>query len=369
MDVSTIIAIVVLALFTIVYLVSFGLMLSYSARNYPLGNYDEEVKLEIHHEYKKYLKEYDPDEDESFIDYTKRKRKNARYNSIALNIVDWVICIFCVAVVIFSCYLKSQHQQLFIGDSSLMVVETGSMATVNDFNDYIEENNLDDQIPQSSLITITRVKDPSDMKIYDIYAFEVDDNIIIHRLIDINEVDGETVYVFRGDANSGSLSYETAITFTQIVGHYTGYNNQALGTIVIYLQSPVGIIAVFCAVVILLGYDLYHSKTVKAFRKRHDFLMYDAKRIYDEIEDVKNNRIVNQTLLKKVRDKNIQSYKYVQTLVTQGLYPVGSQAIILKTLDDGKKVEVLITDAAQPEVLVYKADDVVLIPAPFKEDR
>lgn len=368
MDISTIIAICVLALFTIVYLVCFGVMFHYSSKNYLLANNDEEIEKDIHDEYKKYLKNYDPDEEQTFLEYAAQKKKNAHNNSIVLNIIDWVICILCVAFVAFAGYMKSQSQQVFIGNTSLLVIETGSMATVSDFNDYIEENNLTDQIPESSLITINKVKSPEDMELYKVYAFKVDDQVIVHRLVEIDTSGAETTYTFKGDANAGSLDFEIDMTFDKVLGVYTGFNNQVLGTIIIYLQSPAGIIAICCAVIILLGYDIYHSKSMKAYRTRYDLLAFDAEKIYYKLEDLKNTRIVNDKLIGNMRDDNIKTYRYVQTLISNKVYPIGSQGIILKVLEKGKKVKVLITDAKQPDVLIYNSCDVTVIPFPYKKE-
>lgn len=368
MDISTIIAICVLALFTIVYLVCFGVMFHYSSKNYLLANNDEEIEKDIHDEYKKYLKKYDPDEEQTFLEYTAQKRKNAHNNSIFLNIIDWVICILCVAFVALAGYMKSQNQQVFLGDTSLLVIETGSMATVSDFNGYIEENNLTDQIPESSLITINKVKSAEDMELYKIYAFKVEKQVIVHRLVEIKSVDGQTTYTFKGDANAGSLDFEIDLTFDKVLGVYSGFNNQVLGTIIIYLQSPAGIIAICCAVIILLGYDIYHSKSLKAYRIRYDLLAYDAERIYKKVEDIKNTRIVNDKLIGNIRKDNIKKYRYVETLVSNKVYPIGSKAIILKVLDKGKRVKVLITDAKQPDVLIYNSTDVKVISFPYKAE-
>lgn len=367
MDISTIIAICVLALFTIVYLVSFGVIFAYIKRLYLVGENDEEVEQAIHDDYRKYMKRYDPDEPQTFLEYKDNKRQNRHFNSIALNIVDWVISIFCIAVVSFAIVLRYQGQQLFIGDVSLFVVETGSMATINNNNDYIYENDLDgDQIPEKSLITIRRLQDEDEMELYQIYAFQVEDETIIHRLISIDEDDeGNITYTFKGDANAGTLERETDITFDQIVGVYTGFNNQALGTIIIFLQSMTGLIATFFAIIVLLGYDMFHNIAVKAFHERYDFLAFDAKRIFEKIEDVKNNRIVNATLLHKLRDKNVKACTYVRTLVRNKYYPVGSQAIILEVLDSGKKTKVLTTDAKHPAILEYNLNDLEVIENPF----
>ena len=79
----------------------------------------------------------------------------------------------------------------------------------------------------------------------------MDDKIIVHRVYSIGEKDGHKLFTFRGDANPASMSGEINVTSDRIVGVFDGYQNQVLGSIVIYIQSGTGLISVFAIAIMI----------------------------------------------------------------------------------------------------------------------
>ena len=52
----------------------------------------------------------------------------------------------------------------------------------------------------------------------DIIAWKQDENVILHRVVQISEIDNNIQYITRGD---GSLNYDTPVKFHQILGKAT----------------------------------------------------------------------------------------------------------------------------------------------------
>ena len=113
------------------------------------------------------------------------------------------------------------------------------------------------------------------MELYKVYAFYDDDrNIIVHRLINIktNE-EGTKLYTFRGDANSGSGSFETNITYDKIIGEYSGYSSVFLGLFVLFMQSNIGIISLVLGIGMVAIFEIYQQKVDVVINKRKDEIL------------------------------------------------------------------------------------------------
>lgn len=140
----------------------------------------------------------------------------------------------------------------FIGDTALLVVVTSSMETADEDNTYLEENSLDDRIEQYSLISLERVTSTQEVSLYDVIAFtDSSGDVIVHRVIAIND-DG--TLRTRGDANTGSYSFELYVDDDQLIGVWTGWQSYGLGVTVTYLRSTLGIIALVGAGCFLIAY-------------------------------------------------------------------------------------------------------------------
>lgn len=170
----------------------------------------------------------------------------------------------------FIAYYKFNNESFYIGNTSYIVIQTGSMETVNKSNDYISKNNLDnDRIYQYSMIGIDKVK-TEDIKKYDIIAFKNSKNeTIVHRVINIEIKDGVYYFNFRGDANNGSTSDELNVTSDKIIGKYNGFQNFGLGVATTYFKSSAGIVALSSAVVFLISFDYAEDSIEKEYKKRY----------------------------------------------------------------------------------------------------
>ncbi len=199
---------------------------------------------------------------------TKRHKRFTRIFSVFL----YVILFAFIGVIIL---YKANHDAFYIGNTTYLVIQTGSMETVNKTNDYIEKNNLNDQIEQFSMIGIDKIK-TEDIKLYDILAFKNSKNeTIVHRVININVKDGNYSFTFRGDANTGSSTDEIGVTSDKIIGKYNGFQNYGLGVATTYFKSSAGIVALSSAVVFVFAFDISEDLIDKEYKRRYRVVAFD----------------------------------------------------------------------------------------------
>ena len=153
-----------------------------SVLNYDLVQNEPHIKTFLRRDLKKKIKNAKVDEpigvyESILID----KKRNKKYQ-IIMNTLFGIL--YCALLIIFGFALgfKLGGEQLFFGNTTLLTIRTGSMETVNNENNYIEEHNLTNQIEQYSLIGIDKIYSENDIKLYDIDSTEFNELIDTARV-------------------------------------------------------------------------------------------------------------------------------------------------------------------------------------------
>lgn len=216
----------------------------------------------------------------SFIDTYYKRRKRKKVGNIISNSIVGIFLVALIGFFVWATVMKSNDQTTYFGDKTYLVIQTSSMASVNDNNKYLKDGSIDSKdrmntrISQYAFIGIDKFKSEDQIKVYDIVAFRMDDKIIVHRVYSIGEEkDGHKLFTFRGDANPASMSGEINVTSDRIVGVFDGYQNQVLGSIVIYIQSGTGLISVFAIAIVLMVYIFYYDRIDLRLTERYEALM------------------------------------------------------------------------------------------------
>lgn len=268
----------------------FALYSVYKRKNISYGHEDESLlnslKNKCNKEYFKRLKkdnkELKRDKDFNFENFLEGEKRNDFVKEVInkdnkkvkrINKTQKIVgYFFCAVIYIFLGFIidfKVSNDAFFFGNTTYIVIQTGSMETVNSNNVYIKEHNLTNQIEQFAMIGINKVKD-KDIQLYDVIAFKNDNNeTIVHRVIKIDIKDDKYCYTFRGDANNGSLSYEVNVTSDKIVGKYNGFQNYGLGLSTTYFKSSAGIIALASAGIFLMAYEIAEDLIDRDNNKRY----------------------------------------------------------------------------------------------------
>ncbi len=192
---------------------------------------------------------------ELFYNYLKERQKS-KIKIISKKTFKIAANIIFAAIFVSSCYLFITNY-FNVSTYKVLVVATNSMSFKNESNTYLNEDNLNNQFSANDIVFVKKVKNISELQVYDVISYLNEDNInIIHRIIAIN---GEKI-ITRGDANNTS---DEPISFKQVVGVYTNFKIPKLGLVVFFLQSYYGYLCVFGIFYALVIYSVVDSKITK----------------------------------------------------------------------------------------------------------
>ena len=199
----------------------------------------------------------------------KNKRKKSKL------IIDIILDVFCVFLFLLASYklvLKFTNNSLYLFGVRSDVVLSDSMSFVSDdkkVQKFLKGH--DDRLEKGDLVYSTKVKNDTELNVYDIVIFKNMDNgkDTIHRIVDIRDgkdyLDGETRYVIRADTAKYTET-DGAYTRDQIKAKYKS-RVKGIGNIYRFFSSIYGFILdiglIF--IVILFQYldDKYYGKKIK----------------------------------------------------------------------------------------------------------
>lgn len=157
-----------------------------------------------------------------------------------------------------------------VGDTPIVkVVKSGSMATVYEKNEYIVKNNLTNQIKRYDLITLFKLPEENDLKVYDVVMYETNGICVIHRIVAIEEPDekhNERYFLLQGDANQYPDKFP--VKYSQMLGIYKNNRVPYVGSFVDFMQSPVGYLCILLIVFSCVISPIADKKLDKAIEER-----------------------------------------------------------------------------------------------------
>jgi signal peptidase len=160
---------------------------------------------------------------------------------------DYVQSILMIAVVILAVFLFWYGLRFAYNiENPLLAVASGSMEPVLYEGDLI----LVEGIQNFSDIHAAPKEDeiPGDIVVY-----QRRDKMIVHRVIDMEYVNGEWVFTFLGDANGDTR--DPTVNEDQIIGRYTGFKIPLLGHIALAFSDftvKVAFVAVWIALLVVI---------------------------------------------------------------------------------------------------------------------
>lgn len=319
---ALIISIFVIIGITTIFSLLFFLYSLYKVKNISRGDEDKSLKEEFDKSYfkknKRKLTKLDF--------YKKEKKKDRIFHGVVDTFIGTVIVGFLFIFLVGLSFSVTDNNVSIYGNTYITILSP-SMEEKNEKNTYLEENHLDNQILQYSLISIKSVEKKEDIKLYDIVAIRLkesevsetlieqtnsfsllednsnseEDNIdnyiiLVHRVIDIYEGDedvdvkteeGKTYFTTRGDSNSASFDEEKQIPFESIIGVYTGFNSYYAGVFIIYFKSSIGIIAILSAALFLFLAAISEEKITKSYDKRNLYLIeLESPLLIEEVKKI-----------------------------------------------------------------------------------
>ncbi len=242
---SLIVCIVVFILLTALLTGLIGYIVKLLLRSIKGGLEDEKIKIEY------------------FSTTAKRKSK-------ALSIIDKAF-----SAIVFLCFFALFIGTMFVNIAEksavgnvprLQVVCSESMSKKHSKNTYLAKNNLHDQFDMFDVIVTYRLPAETELKQYDIVVYEIDDILVVHRIVNIEEPNekhpNERHFLLQGDNVDSPDKFP--VLYSQMRGIYRGEKIPFVGSIVLFFQSPAGYLSILLVVYAMIASPILERILKKA---------------------------------------------------------------------------------------------------------
>ncbi|MBO5328762.1 MAG: hypothetical protein J6B04_06285 [Clostridia bacterium] len=248
-----------------------------------------------------------------------------KFSGVLNFIISVIFCAVVLAFFVFSMYTNYTEDKLTDNMPTLRVVNSGSMAEKHERNTYLTQNNLNDQFQTFDLILTYKLPDEFDLQLYDIVVYEVDDVLIVHRIVRIEEPNAEHPdcrhFVLQGDAVP--THDRVPVLYKQMKAIYRGERIPYVGSFVAFLQSPAGWLCILLIVVYTIATPIIESKVKKAKRQRfYAALTTDADVDQQQLSGSELKILANDVNDKRkqialAREEMLKKYEEIRSLEKQ----------------------------------------------------
>ena len=212
-------------------------------------------------------------EDEAILKEHEERQKHktkTKYAKMADMLFSGIICLIFVVMLIGSLMIQETENTCCGKIPTYRVVLTGSMAEKNEENTYLYENGLNDQIQAFNLIKTEKLPAEEDLKLYDIVVYEVDNILLVHRIVGIEEPNAEhpdcRYFLLQGDAVEAPDRYP--VLYGQMRGIYRGERTPYIGSFILFMQSPAGWLCTLLIVIAMIASPILDKKLRVAREQR-----------------------------------------------------------------------------------------------------
>lgn len=191
-------------------------------------------------------------EDEQIIKEFQQESNRSERNGFLQKVIPIFFCALFSVVFLFSTYSAITQDGKVGFIPTVKVVSSGSMADKYEGNDYLFDNNINNQIQVFDLVVLHKLPDEMDIQLYDIVVYEVDDVMVVHRVVGIEEPNdkhpNQRYFMLQGD----NVRYpdKFPVTYSQMKSIYRDQKIPYVGSFVFFMQSPAGVL---CFLLIISG--------------------------------------------------------------------------------------------------------------------
>lgn len=257
------------------------------------GLEDEKIYHEVKAELKRIRKHHKTVQSASvYIEQQEKRAKGLQNFAIAFR---YGIVLGIVLFIFISNMYVVDSNHVWLGDYTMITIQTESMETVHENNrSFLEECGKageENRISRCSFLVISKKQKHIDgLQVGDVVAFTMKNSdgetvTVVHRLIEIDyAADGTILYSMRGDANESTMAGEFRLPQERIVGvcesaDFSGCKSLALGYLINYLQSPLGIFALVVGLMVmfatLIMADNIDAMCIKRYNEIQEDLFFD----------------------------------------------------------------------------------------------
>lgn len=241
---------IVFTVFTVLFTVMLGIILKSTLRLIRCGAEDEKIKTE----------------------YEKAsKRKQTGYFGKFISAIFCVfLCLFCA----FSIGVNIIGENYSLKIPTVSVVKSSSMSQKSKTNYYLFDNDLNNQLQTFDLIVTNPLPAEEDLQLYDIVVYEVDNTLVVHRIVGIEEPNekhpDERYFLLQGDALENPDRFP--VHYEQMRAIYAGKRVPFVGSFVLFLQSPAGYLCIILILFSLIATPIMEKQIEKAKAERFALL-------------------------------------------------------------------------------------------------
>ena len=208
-------------------------------------------------------------------EYTRTHSKSRQHWGYFTNAIGVLLSIVFISFFAFSLTCKyGGNCYTFSETLTVKVVQSGSMSYKRESNKYLFENNLNDQIDTFDIVFVANMPSEFELEVYDIVLYEVDEILVIHRIINIEEPNekhpNERWFQLQGDANISPDRFP--VKYSQMRGIYTGNKIPFCGAFILFFQSSLGIVAMAVILTYSIASPILNKKVDKLYKDRLDVI-------------------------------------------------------------------------------------------------
>ena len=192
------------------------------------------------------------------------------------------------------------------------------MSKKNEKNKYLFDNNLNNQIQMFDLIAMYKLPDEMDLKLYDVVIYEVDDMLIVHRIVEIEEPNEKhpdhRYFKLQGDAVDAPDRFP--VLYSQMRGIYKGWKVPFIGSFIMFMQSPAGWLCILLVVGAVIGSPIIDRKLFKHRLARYKLICVVDEQAENEIattEEIVNTNPTCRAITVYITGSSPQGNVYVDT--------------------------------------------------------
>ena len=190
---------------------------------------------------------------------------------------EWIGTVFSLLVAIgflaclgFTVHLHNTQNKTVAAGPQFQVVKSDSMATKYEKNNYLFEHGLNNQIDTFDLILTHQLPDEQDLKLYDVVVYEAEGTMVVHRIVGIEEPNethpNERYFRLQGDAVKNADRFP--VLYSQMRGIYRNERIPFVGSLIIFLQSPAGLLCTFLVIFAMIATPILEKKLENERKKR-----------------------------------------------------------------------------------------------------
>ena len=152
------------------------------------------------------------------------------------------------------------------------------MAKKNPENEYLFDNKIDNQLQTFDLICTEKLPAEKDLKLYDIVVYEMDDILVVHRIIEIEEPNAahpdERYFLMQGDAVETPDRFP--VRYEQMKAIYSGERIPFVGSFILFMQSPAGYLCILLVIVAIIATPYLNRRISSERNARFEIISPDT---------------------------------------------------------------------------------------------